>query len=132
MYDNSNSFSNGLRCYILSIIKYYFCDNILFYNSLWFISNLLNNKTKILHIGNRETICILAPSLDYLHDIFWFYSILIHYNFRGWNFTHPKRKAGGYSMRLTRVGKNSLFSREVLYSLLLTNVLSLLLGCGFG
>jgi len=50
---------------------------------------------------------------------------------KGWNFEHPKRPIG-YSMRLARVGKNSLFSREVLYSLLITNVLSLLLGAGFG
>lgn len=50
---------------------------------------------------------------------------------KGWNFQHPKRRPG-YSMRLARVGKNSLFSREVLYSLLLTNVLSLIIGAGVG
>ncbi|XP_053692193.1 BCL2/adenovirus E1B 19 kDa protein-interacting protein 3 [Sabethes cyaneus] len=54
-----------------------------------------------------------------------------------WKFDHPKQRIrrvqqGGYSMRLARVGKNSLFSREVLYSLVLTNVLSLLLGAGIG
>lgn len=52
--------------------------------------------------------------------------------FRDWKFEHPKRIRQGYSMRLARVGKNSLFSREVIYSLLLTNVLSLLLGAGVG
>lgn len=55
---------------------------------------------------------------------------------KDWKFEHPKqgvrRMQQGYSMRLTRVGKNSLFSREVLYSLVLTNVLSLLLGAGIG
>ncbi|XP_019525149.2 BCL2/adenovirus E1B 19 kDa protein-interacting protein 3 isoform X1 [Aedes albopictus] len=55
---------------------------------------------------------------------------------KDWKFEHPKqgvrRLQQGYSMRLTRVGKNSLFSREVLYSLVLTNVLSLLLGAGIG
>lgn len=51
---------------------------------------------------------------------------------KGWNFQHPKRRPQGYSMRLARFGKNSLFSREVLYSLLLTNVLSLLIGAGLG
>jgi BCL2/adenovirus E1B protein-interacting protein 3 len=35
-------------------------------------------------------------------------------------------------MRHAKVGKTSLFSREVLYTLLLTNVLSLILGAGFG
>ncbi|XP_055639817.1 BCL2/adenovirus E1B 19 kDa protein-interacting protein 3 isoform X2 [Toxorhynchites rutilus septentrionalis] len=53
-----------------------------------------------------------------------------------WKFEHPKqsirRLQQGYSMRQARVGKNSLFSREVLYSLVLTNVLSLLLGAGLG
>uniref|UniRef100_A0A1B0GNX0 BCL2/adenovirus E1B 19 kDa protein-interacting protein 3 n=1 Tax=Phlebotomus papatasi TaxID=29031 RepID=A0A1B0GNX0_PHLPP len=50
-----------------------------------------------------------------------------------WNSVkHPQRRAQGYSVRLARVGKNSLFSKEVLYSLLLTNVLSLILGAGFG
>uniref|UniRef100_A0A0K8TRF2 Putative conserved plasma membrane protein n=1 Tax=Tabanus bromius TaxID=304241 RepID=A0A0K8TRF2_TABBR len=51
---------------------------------------------------------------------------------RDWRFEHPKRRPVGYSIRLARVGRNSLFSKEVLYSLLLTNVLSLLLGTGLG
>jgi len=55
---------------------------------------------------------------------------------KDWKFEHPhtnpKRKPRNYSIRLARVGKNSLFSKEVLYSLLLTNVLSLLLGAGLG
>lgn len=50
---------------------------------------------------------------------------------KGWNFQHPKRRPG-YSMRLARFGKNSLFSREVLYSLLLTNFLSVIIGAGIG
>ncbi|XP_011196172.1 BCL2/adenovirus E1B 19 kDa protein-interacting protein 3 isoform X1 [Zeugodacus cucurbitae] len=52
---------------------------------------------------------------------------------KDWKFEHPqKKKSSGYSIRLTRVGKNSLFSREILYSLILSNVLSLLLGAGLG
>ncbi|KAL9694400.1 hypothetical protein quinque_013685 [Culex quinquefasciatus] len=53
-----------------------------------------------------------------------------------WKFENSKqsirRNQQGYSLRMARVGKNSLFSREVLYSLVLTNVLSLLLGAGIG
>lgn len=55
---------------------------------------------------------------------------------KDWKFKHPKkgshRSQQGYSIRLARFGNNSLFSREVLYSLVLTNVLSLLLGAGIG
>lgn len=51
---------------------------------------------------------------------------------KDWKFEHPKKKSAGYSIRLTRLGKNSLFSREILYSLILSNVLSLLLGAGLG
>uniref|UniRef100_A0A2M4BWC2 Putative bcl2/adenovirus e1b 19 kDa protein-interacting protein 3 n=1 Tax=Anopheles marajoara TaxID=58244 RepID=A0A2M4BWC2_9DIPT len=58
-----------------------------------------------------------------------------------WKFEHPKKTGqeectkishSGYSIRQVRVGKNSLFSREFLYSIVLTNVLSLLLGAGIG
>ena len=39
---------------------------------------------------------------------------------KDWKFEHPlKKKAAGYSIRLKRIGKNSIFSREILYSLLL-------------
>ncbi|KFB52572.1 AGAP001411-PA-like protein [Anopheles sinensis] len=61
---------------------------------------------------------------------------------QNWKFEHPKQSAGeedankpihaGYSIRQVRFGKNSLFSREFLYSIVLTNVLSLLLGAGIG
>lgn len=57
---------------------------------------------------------------------------------KDWKFEHPhnqqsqNKKFSGYSMRQARIGKNSLFSREILYSLILTNVLSLLLGTGLG
>jgi len=52
---------------------------------------------------------------------------------KDWKFEHPlKKKTSGYSIRLKRIGKNSLFSREILYSLLLSNMLSLLLGAGLG
>jgi len=52
---------------------------------------------------------------------------------KDWKFEHPKGRVGpGYSMRLVRVGKNSLFSREVIYGFLLTNVISAILGVGIG
>ncbi|XP_058792998.1 uncharacterized protein LOC131665247 [Phymastichus coffea] len=37
-----------------------------------------------------------------------------------------------FSVRTAKVGKNGLFSKEVLYTLLLTNILSLLIGTGIG
>ncbi|XP_015594823.1 BCL2/adenovirus E1B 19 kDa protein-interacting protein 3 isoform X2 [Cephus cinctus] len=53
---------------------------------------------------------------------------------KDWKFKHPpgvtKRKT--YSIRTAKVGKNGLFSKEVLYTLFLTNILSLLIGTGFG
>ncbi|KAI4472252.1 hypothetical protein M0802_017010 [Mischocyttarus mexicanus] len=36
------------------------------------------------------------------------------------------------NIRTAKVGKNGLFSKEVLYTLIITNVLSLLIGTGFG
>lgn len=50
---------------------------------------------------------------------------------KDWKFKHPKR-AINYSIRHAKVGKNSLFSKEVLYTLFLTNVISLILGTGVG
>lgn len=53
---------------------------------------------------------------------------------KDWKFKHPqgmfKRKT--YSIRTAKVGKNGLFSKEVLYTLFLSNLLSLLIGTGFG
>ncbi|XP_026472571.1 BCL2/adenovirus E1B 19 kDa protein-interacting protein 3 [Ctenocephalides felis] len=49
---------------------------------------------------------------------------------KDWKFIHPKRKT--YSIRHAKVGKTSLFSKEVLYTLVLTNFLSLLIGTGVG
>ncbi|KAK2584391.1 hypothetical protein KPH14_006775 [Odynerus spinipes] len=53
---------------------------------------------------------------------------------KDWKFKHPlgmtKRKT--YSIRTAKVGKNGLFSKEVLYTLILTNFLSLLIGTGLG
>ncbi|KDR20388.1 BCL2/adenovirus E1B 19 kDa protein-interacting protein 3-like [Zootermopsis nevadensis] len=49
---------------------------------------------------------------------------------KDWKFKHPRRKT--YSIRHAKVGKNSLFSKEVLYTLFLTNFISLLLGTGVG
>lgn len=50
--------------------------------------------------------------------------------YRNWKFIHPKKKT--FSMRNAKVGKDSLFSKEVLYTLFLTNILSILLGAGVG
>lgn len=49
---------------------------------------------------------------------------------KDWKFKHPKKKT--YSIRHAKFGKNSLFSKEVLYTLFLTNIISLLLGTGVG
>ncbi|XP_015371710.1 PREDICTED: BCL2/adenovirus E1B 19 kDa protein-interacting protein 3 [Diuraphis noxia] len=49
---------------------------------------------------------------------------------KNWKFIHPKKKT--YSMRNAKVGKDGLFSKEVLYTLFLTNILSILLGAGVG
>ncbi|XP_043505465.1 BCL2/adenovirus E1B 19 kDa protein-interacting protein 3 [Polistes fuscatus] len=53
---------------------------------------------------------------------------------KDWKFKHPLgvTKKKSYSIRTAKVGKNGLFSKEVLYTLIITNVLSLLLGTGFG
>ncbi|XP_059473975.1 BCL2/adenovirus E1B 19 kDa protein-interacting protein 3 isoform X1 [Neocloeon triangulifer] len=51
-----------------------------------------------------------------------------------WKFRHPTPPLvrRSYSIRHAKVGKTSLFSREVLYTLVLTNVISFLLGTGIG
>lgn len=49
---------------------------------------------------------------------------------KDWKFRHPVKKT--YSIRTAKVGKTGLFSREVLYTLVLTNILSVLLGTGIG
>ncbi|KYN10431.1 BCL2/adenovirus E1B 19 kDa protein-interacting protein 3, partial [Trachymyrmex cornetzi] len=52
---------------------------------------------------------------------------------KDWKFKHPlgsKRKT--YSIRTAKVGKNGLFSKEVIYTLFFTNLLSLLIGTGLG
>lgn len=85
-----------------------------------------------------------------LHDVsatrhFLRYNSCLPYFNRDWKFEHPERSNGSspipikleqapmsYSMRLARVGERSLFSKEVLYSLVITNVLSILLGAGIG
>jgi len=56
---------------------------------------------------------------------------------REWKFNHPsgngiQRKPYGLSIRNTKVGENSLFSRQILYTMVITNLLSLLLGTGIG
>lgn len=49
---------------------------------------------------------------------------------KDWRFRHPKSKS--LSMRYAKVGKNSLFSKEVMYTLFVTNIISILLGTGVG
>lgn len=50
---------------------------------------------------------------------------------KDWKFRHPKSKKS-YSMRYAKVGKNSLFSKEVMYTLFVSNIISILLGTGVG
>ncbi|KAL1122440.1 hypothetical protein AAG570_002771 [Ranatra chinensis] len=49
---------------------------------------------------------------------------------KDWKFRHPRKKM--LSIRTAKVGKVGLFSREMMYTILLTNVLSLILGTGVG
>uniref|UniRef100_A0A171AX58 Bcl2 adenovirus e1b 19 kDa protein-interacting protein 3 n=1 Tax=Triatoma infestans TaxID=30076 RepID=A0A171AX58_TRIIF len=49
---------------------------------------------------------------------------------KDWKFKHPARKM--LSMRTAKVGKIALFSREMMYTILITNVLSLIIGTGMG
>lgn len=41
-------------------------------------------------------------------------------------------KNKGYSIRLAKVGKNSIFSKEFFYSLLISNIVSIIIGTGIG
>ncbi|XP_065218565.1 BCL2/adenovirus E1B 19 kDa protein-interacting protein 3 isoform X1 [Planococcus citri] len=49
---------------------------------------------------------------------------------KDWKFVHPKKKT--YSMRNAKVGSIGLFSKEVLYTLIVTNFLSIIIGTGVG
>lgn len=49
---------------------------------------------------------------------------------KDWKFVHPKKKT--YSMRHAKVGKVGLFSKELVYTLIVTNFLSILIGTGVG
>ncbi|KAG5673031.1 hypothetical protein PVAND_003109 [Polypedilum vanderplanki] len=84
------------------------------------------------------------------HDWMWQWSSGVDkFPPKDWKFEHPENgnsnvsspippvltkdaRTMNYSMRLARVGGNSLFSKEVLYSLVITNVLSILIGAGIG
>ncbi|XP_014273927.1 BCL2/adenovirus E1B 19 kDa protein-interacting protein 3-like isoform X3 [Halyomorpha halys] len=50
---------------------------------------------------------------------------------KDWKFRHPASRKM-LSIRTAKVGKVALFSREMMYTIVVTNVLSLLLGAGFG
>lgn len=59
--------------------------------------------------------------------------ILLLYFFRNWKFEHPQGKEmAKFSIRYAKFGNNSLFSREIAYSILLTNVLTFIFGVGIG
>lgn len=54
-----------------------------------------------------------------------------------WKFVHPEgrlptKKPYGYSIRFVKVGGTSVFSRQILYTVVITNLISLLLGTGIG
>jgi len=53
-----------------------------------------------------------------------------------WKFVHPEgrsaKKPYGYTIRFAKVGGTSVFSRHILYTMVLTNLISLLLGTGIG
>nr|CAH0113155.1 unnamed protein product [Daphnia galeata] len=54
-----------------------------------------------------------------------------------WKFMHPEgripiKKPYGYSIRFAKVGGTSVFSRQVLYTMVITNLVTLLLGTGIG
>jgi len=53
-----------------------------------------------------------------------------------WKFVHPEgrtaKKPYGYTIRFAKVGGTSVFSRHILYTMMLTNLISLLLGTGIG
>jgi len=56
---------------------------------------------------------------------------------REWKFMHPEgripiKKPYGYSIRFAKVGGTSVFSRQVLYTMVITNLVTLLLGTGIG
>ena len=49
---------------------------------------------------------------------------------RDWKFIHPKKKS--HELENVNVGKIGLFSKEILYSLIVTNLLSFIIGTGVG
>ena len=65
-------------------------------------------------------------------------TLFVFVRFREWKFVHPEgripimKKPYGYSIRFAKVGGTSVFSRQVLYTMVITNLISLLLGSGIG
>lgn len=55
---------------------------------------------------------------------------------KDWKFRHPsylnKKNGGGLSLRRARIGGRPLFSADIFSTLLLSNIISLLLGAGLG
>lgn len=76
-------------------------------------------------VNNNVSMCVL-----HIFTLLLFKHKLTVFLCRNWKFIHPKKKT--FSMRNAKVGKDSLFSKEVLYTLFLTNILSILLGAGVG
>lgn len=77
----------------------------------------------ILCTGFKKIIIILSIIFQNIVGLFPFVC-------RDWKFKHPARKM--FSMRTVKVGKIALFSREMMYTILITNVLSLIIGTGMG
>ncbi|XP_043266868.1 BCL2/adenovirus E1B 19 kDa protein-interacting protein 3 isoform X2 [Venturia canescens] len=53
---------------------------------------------------------------------------------KGWKFRHPlgMTKKKNYSIRTAKMGKIGLFSKEIIYAMFLSNIVSLLIGTGLG
>lgn len=98
--------------------------------------------------GN-STLVVIKYHQSNLYSIFAFSHVLKYFFVfcREWKFEHQEHMSNistpialrmketnpmSYSVRLVRVGEKSLFSRDVLYSLVITNVLSILIGAGIG
>lgn len=74
-----------------------------------------------------------------LHVIRFSTDVILHFfvDIREWKFVHPEgriplKKPYGYSIRFAKVGGTSVFSRQVLYTMVITNLVTLLLGTGIG
>lgn len=58
-----------------------------------------------------------------------FYQYLYNREMQGWK-AGPNNK--GYSLRTKKLGNMSLFTKEIVYSFLISNVLTFIIGAGIG